>query len=93
MLLILKLAYNLLSVSKATETGKTFKFNASGYEILNASNKCIAFATKMGSLYYLKFSTDQQQLNEQAEATKRCCGTAAMDISARKTSRSWLERD
>ena len=44
-LLIPKLAYNLLSVSKASETGKTFKFDDTGCEILNASSKFIASAT------------------------------------------------
>ena len=50
-LLIPKLAYNLLSVSKASETGKTFKFDDTGCEIFNASSKCIASAAKVGSLY------------------------------------------
>ncbi len=34
-LFVPKLAYNLLNVSKASEAGKTFKFNNSGCEILN----------------------------------------------------------
>ena len=58
-----KLAYNLLSVSKATEAGKMIQFSESGCEILNASGECIAFAAKVGSLYYLKFCPNQQQLN------------------------------
>ncbi len=40
-----KLSYSLLSVSKASESGKTMKFTKSGCEILNKQNKVIAFAT------------------------------------------------
>ena len=52
MLLVPKLVYNLLSVSEA---GKMIEFSESRCEILNASGKCITYATKMGSLYYLHF--------------------------------------
>ena len=69
-LFIPKLAYNLLSVSKAPEADKTFHFSDSGCEILNSSGKCVAFATKVGSLYYLKFCRSQQQLNVAAESHK-----------------------
>lgn len=69
-LLIPKLAYNLLSVSKATEAGKTFAFSESGCEILNSKGKCIAFATKGGSLYYLQFCRSQQQLNVATKSNK-----------------------
>ena len=47
-LFIPKLAYNLLSVSKASEAGKTTKFNKSGCEILNKEKKIVASATRIG---------------------------------------------
>ena len=40
-LLIPKLSYNLLSVSKASDAGKIVKFDESGCRILNASGKCL----------------------------------------------------
>ena len=49
-LLIPKLAYNLLSISKVSEKGKMVKFDESGCEIINADAKCIAHASKLGSL-------------------------------------------
>ena len=79
-LLIPKLAYNLLSVSKSSEAGKTFEFSESGCEIFNASGKCIAFATKVGSLYYLRFCRVQRQLNGSPSPTRRGCGIGAMVI-------------
>ena len=51
-----KLAYNLLSVTKATEAGKVVKFDNAGCQIVNKSNKIIAVATKTGSLYYLEYN-------------------------------------
>ena len=51
-----KLAYNLLSVTKASEAGKVVKFDNAGCQIVNKSNKTIAVATKMGSLYYLEYN-------------------------------------
>ena len=63
MLLIPKLAYNLFSVSKASEAGKMIEFSEPRCEILNASGRCIAYATKMGSLYYLHFCRYQQRVN------------------------------
>ena len=55
-----KLSYNLLSVSKASEATK---FNNSGCEILNRHKKVVAFATRVGNLYYLEFCRKLQQLN------------------------------
>ena len=48
-----KLSYSLLSVSKATESGKTTKFDETGCQILGKNSKIIAAATRVGSLYYL----------------------------------------
>ena len=69
-LLIPKLSYNLLSISKASDAGKMVKFDESGCKILNANGKCIAFATKMGSLYYLNFARDQHRLNVTTKESK-----------------------
>ncbi len=50
-LLVPKLSYILLGVSKA---GKTTKFDKKGCEILNETNEVIAFATCVGNLYHLE---------------------------------------
>ena len=49
-----KLEYNLVSVSRATQSGKSVKFDANGCEFLNSENEVTAFATKQGSLFYLE---------------------------------------
>ena len=49
------LFYNLLSVSKAAETGNTTKFTRTGCDIIDRRRKVIAFATKVGNLYYLEY--------------------------------------
>ena len=54
-LLVPKLSYSLLSVSKASEAGKTIKLNKSGCEIVNEKNEVIAFATRVGNLYHLEY--------------------------------------
>ena len=48
------LSYSLLSVSKASTTGKTVKFNKTRCEILNGQ-KIIGFATHVGNLYHLEY--------------------------------------
>ena len=48
-----KLAYNLLSVSKATETRKKVKFSSDGLQFLDCDEKVVAVGVKRGSLYYL----------------------------------------
>ena len=49
------LSYNLLSVSKAAETGNTTKFTGTGCDIIDRKRKVVAFATKVGNLYYLEY--------------------------------------
>ncbi len=56
-LLIPKLAYNLLSISKVSDAGKTVKFDDEKCEISNSRGECIA----IGNLYYLQFDRQQQQ--------------------------------
>ena len=65
-----KLSYNLFSVSKASEAGKTAKFDNSGCEILNKDKRVIAFATRVGNLYYLEFCRKPQQLNVVGKESK-----------------------
>ena len=60
-LYISKLAYNLVSVSKAAQAGKTIEFYNSSCEFVNSSNETIAFATRQGSLYYLEFLRRKSQ--------------------------------
>ena len=48
-----QLVYNLLSVSKATETGKRVKFSSEGLKILDCDDRVIAVGVKRGNLYYL----------------------------------------
>ena len=50
-----KLSYNLLSVTKASESGKVIKFDDTSCQILNKRDRLIAVATKMGNLYYLQW--------------------------------------
>ena len=48
-----QLSYNLLSVAKATKTGKTFKFALSSCCILDEKERVVATATKSGNLDHL----------------------------------------
>ena len=52
-LYVLHLSYNLLSVSRATKSGKTFECGQSTCRVLDSSNKTIATFTKSGNLYNL----------------------------------------
>ena len=47
-----RLSYNLLSVSVATENGKTVRFGKANCQIL-FNKRLVAVATKAGELYYL----------------------------------------
>ena len=53
MLLVPKLSYNLLSVSKAAEAGQIIEFNESGCLVLDTKKKLIATGNRVASLYYL----------------------------------------
>ena len=63
-----KLSYNLLSVSKVTEAGKTVKFDEAECRIYNLNKKLIAMATRVGSLYYL--NCKGQREGHQIKATE-----------------------
>ena len=56
-----KLAYNLVSVSRAAEAGKTVHFDDSGCEFRNERGEVIAFGVRQGTLYYLKFARKSQE--------------------------------
>ena len=47
-LFVPKLAYNLVSVSRAIQSGKTVKFDSTGCTFVNSENEVTAFATKQG---------------------------------------------
>ena len=48
-----KLSYNLLSVSKISDAGKTTRFGETSCQILYDNKKLFAVATRVGDLYYL----------------------------------------
>ena len=62
-LLVPKLSYSLLSVSKASEAGKITKFDSFGCEIINNNGKVIAFATRVGNLYCLEVCRKTESIN------------------------------
>ena len=63
------LLYNLLSVSKTAKAGKIVKFTDTGCEIID-SNKMIAVATRVGSLYHLNCQADNEQTNAAVNKSK-----------------------
>lgn len=48
-----KLSFNLLSVLRMTEKGKTVTFNEAGCQISDRSGQLIGVASKVGSLYHI----------------------------------------
>ena len=61
------LSYNLLSVSKATKSGKKVEFSEAGCEIMDENRMLIATATNIRSLYYLNCREDRRKVNVAAE--------------------------
>ena len=55
------LAFNLLSVSKITEAGKSVKFSKTEGAIFNNEGEKVAVASKIGNLYYLNCESLQGQ--------------------------------
>ena len=55
------LAYNLVSVSKAADAGKTVYFDDSICEFRNKSGKVIAVGAREGSLFYLKIARKSRE--------------------------------
>ena len=62
-LLVPKLSYSLLSVPKATGTGKVTKFDNKGCEIVNCEERVIAFATRVRNLYHVEHCRQPQSVN------------------------------
>ena len=62
-LLVPNLAYNLLSVSRATEAGKLTEFTEVTCKMFDARKRLIAIGSKVGSLYYLNHESQSQQAN------------------------------
>ena len=63
MLYVQEVSYNLLSVSKAVETGNTTKFTESSCQILDDNKKSIDVIAGVGSLYYLECCNNHKQFN------------------------------
>lgn len=63
MLLVPKLSYNLLGVSKDTETGYSVSFEDSSCKITRADGVIIAIGRKVGCLYYLDFQRETEISN------------------------------
>ena len=55
-----KPSYSWLSLSKA---GKTTRFDKFSCEIVNKGKKVIAFATRVGNLYYLEYCRKAHSVN------------------------------
>ena len=58
-----KLAYNLISVTKASQTGKVVKFTKSACYVLDKRHKIIAKATKVGDLYLIDHKVNHKRVN------------------------------
>ena len=54
-----KLSYNLLSVSKATRSGKLFTFTESCCHLLDEKRNIVATGSKVGNMYYLNCIDEQ----------------------------------
>ena len=65
------LAYNLLSVSKAIEAGKTVTFGKTQGEVIDGEGEVVAVASKAGNLYYLKCEPlKNEQINSARHQSK-----------------------
>ena len=54
-----KLSYNLLSVSKATRSGKSFTFTETCCHLLDEKQNVVATGSKVGNMYYLNCIDEQ----------------------------------
>ena len=85
-LFVPKLAYNLISVSKAAEAGKTIRFDGSGCQILGDDMKITAIAKRVGNLYYLE-CLENRSLSVVAESKERLCAPWRAEFD--ETSKEW----
>ena len=65
-----QLSHNLISVTKATQTGKVVKFTKSACYLLSKKHQMVAKATKVGSLYQLdnKPNLERASLAEESDS-------------------------
>ena len=66
-----ELAYNLVSVSRAAESGKTVHFDDSSCEFQNGDGEVIALGARQGSLYYLKFARKSWETVNMAQSKNK----------------------
>ena len=66
-----RLSYNLLSVSKAADTGKTTEFDNVHCRIIGEGGKLLAMGTKVGCLYYLDYQKIARGQQVNAAETKK----------------------
>ena len=64
------LAYNLVSVPKATEAGKIVQFDGAGCKFLNHKEEITAFAERRNNLYHLKMKTSEISANVVSKESK-----------------------
>lgn len=58
-----KLTYNLISISKNTESGKIFSSSDGTCQIPDERQKLVDSGARVSNLYYLDCQTDRQQIN------------------------------
>ena len=58
-LFVPKLAYNLLSVSKAAVVGRTTRFDKNHCQIFSCDMNVMAVAKRVGNLYYLEYQENK----------------------------------
>ena len=63
-----KLSYDLLSVSRATRSGKSFTFTESSWQLLDEKKRIVITGSKVGNKYYLNGIEGQ----EAAHAATKC---------------------
>ena len=64
-----KLAYNLLSVAKATKMGKRVNFHSNHCQIVDQEDEIVAVGVKRGDLYYLSC----RRINDQVHVNDAYC--------------------
>ena len=69
-LLVPNLAFNILSVSKAAEAGRTTKFDKCRCQILSSDMRVVGVGKRVGNLYYLECQ-ENQSLHVGAESKER----------------------
>ena len=84
-----ELAYNLLSVPRAAENGKTTKFDKNGCHVFDKKRRVIATGLKCENLYYLDCQ-DDSEAHIACRESKEIFGTGVMVIWGCKVSKNLL---